>query len=81
MLGLASISLMLVVGGDNPNDIDLVSSVLAFGLFLLGPIAMIPLYAWCSARIIARTPSECWGVRNVGTETDDAPPLFGQHDG
>lgn len=69
-----SSALVLVVGGDNPNNVDPTSFVVAFGVFLSGPIVMIPVYAWCSARIIAKTPNECWGVQAENPDEDTFAP-------
>jgi hypothetical protein len=37
-----------------------VTTIVGFGILLGGPLAMIPVYAFFSSRIIAKTPSDCW---------------------
>ncbi|MBN2022341.1 MAG: hypothetical protein JW809_06060 [Pirellulales bacterium] len=50
----------LTVGKD-PDKINSVPILITgLGMLVVGPIAMIPCYAWVSSRIIARAPQDCW---------------------
>ena len=47
--------------GRPPAEFEGVASVVSTLLLVFGGLlAMIPLYAWVSARVLARTPRECW---------------------
>jgi len=54
------VGLLVAFSFANPNKFPVVPAVAGFGLIGLGPFAMIPVYGYCSSRIIARTPRECW---------------------
>jgi hypothetical protein len=45
---------------EGPNEAPPASAWVALGLTLGGPIGLIPVYAWVSSKIVARTPQECW---------------------
>jgi hypothetical protein len=57
---VAGTGLLMALGFSNPNHLPVLLGLLGFGLMMIGPIAMIPLYGYCSSRIIARSPGECW---------------------
>jgi hypothetical protein len=45
---------------DRPNEVRTVTALIEVFFLLVGPLAMIPVYAFLSSRIIARTPADCW---------------------
>lgn len=59
----------------NPNQAGIVSEVLGLTMLFAGPMAMIPVYAFLSHRIIAQSPAACWPIElllsaQMGTRID-----------
>ena len=56
----AGTGLLVTLSFANPNIFPVVPAILGFSLIGIGPFATIPVYGYCSSRIIARTPGDCW---------------------
>ena len=57
---LGMVFLACTTVGAQPNDPLTAWGVLVILLVFVCPAAMIPLYAFVSSRVIARTPADCW---------------------
>jgi hypothetical protein len=53
-------ALIFMISDSAPNDISVFQVVTTMTLVFGGPLAMIPVYALLSARIIAPHPRDCW---------------------
>lgn len=53
--------------GDKPDLGDKCYTILAFTVMFIGPLSMIPVYAFLSHRVIAQSPADCWGVKGDGS--------------
>jgi hypothetical protein len=67
-IAFAGTALLIWMACVDPVAPPLVPTILGFILLLGGPLAMIPVYACLSSRIVAQSPSECW------------PPSLSSHD-
>ena len=56
---------MMWYGYNHPKDAQNMPLAIGFSLVFGGPLAMIPVYAFLSSRIIARVPAECWPPTDV----------------